>query len=105
MTRDDLIKMCDAKHNTEMNRAQERGVFIESMGDEDVEMYAPNYVKEAYDKLTDEEKTRFCSELMLQMFEMLEESPDWGFGELMRQTIRCIEDDGDDVMDLAKERE
>jgi hypothetical protein len=106
MTREDAIKcVSDPRHPNTPCTADTRGVFVESMCDEDIEMYAPEYVREAYAKLTDEQKARFCSALMDQMFELFEVGDNWGFGELMRETIQCIEDDGDDVMELAEVRE
>lgn len=73
------------------------------MGDEDIEMYAPGYIKEAYDEFTDEEKERFCKQLLREMFQLFEEGDSWGFGTLMTDTLAELEAEGVDVLSFKDE--
>lgn len=96
MTRDEAIKDIEKQYE-----AGVRGFMVESMDEEDIDMYCDDDIKERYQKMTDVQKEQFMSRLMDEFYGMLEEGRDYGFGRILMDTIENLEleDRMDEVID------
>ena len=79
------------------------GYWLVSMSVSDVEQYFPDDLKKKFDKLSLEKQKAFCSWLMDQMAEMFEESPEYGFGDLLVATLDTLTEN--EIADEMKEEE
>ena len=63
------------------------GIFIAIVQPEDIEQYCDDDFKAAFAKMSDERKAKLLSSLANQCHEVLEQHPDYGFGNLVRTAI------------------
>ena len=63
------------------------GIFISVVQAEDIEQYCDDEFKAAFAKMSDERKMKLLSSLANQCKEVLEQHPDYGFGNLVRTAI------------------
>ncbi len=106
MTKDEAIKDIETQYE-----AGVRGFMVESMEDYDVEMYCGDEIKKRYAKMTDGQKEKFLSRLMDEFYTTLEEGDNYGFGNLMLDTLDALERDGrmdevlgNDVPDMTEQQ-
>ncbi len=70
------------------------GFQVLSMDEEDVEMYGDDDLKKRFSKMTNEQKAKMLSLLMDEIYDTMEESEPYGFGNMFRDTLIFL--DGED---------
>lgn len=88
MTAEEAIMEIKAQSSTGV-----RGFQVISMDEDDLEVYGDDELKERFSKMTDRQKSRLLSLLMDEIYSTLEESGNYGFGRLFRDTMMLIDDD------------
>ena len=88
------VQVVEQLLNDQKNQSKDPvlGYWLVSMSQSDVEQYFPEDLKTEFDKLDGFTQKAFCSWLMDQMAEMFEESPEYGFRELLEATLAVITD-------------
>jgi len=86
MTKEEAISEIEKQSACGVN-----GFQVLSMDSDDIEMYGDDALKKRYAKMTDSQKAKLLSLLMDEIYDTLEEGDSWGFGNLFRNTMYCID--------------
>ena len=89
MTAEEAIKEIEAQSNGTCVK----GFQVISMCEDDIEMYGDKELKERFAKMTEWQKEKLLSLLMDEVYETMEESESYGFGNMFRDTLKYIDEE------------
>lgn len=88
MTAEEAIMEIKAQSSTGV-----RGFQVISMDEDDLEVYGDEELKERFSKMTEWQKEKLLSLLMDEVYETMEESESYGFGNMFRDTLKYIDEE------------